>query len=121
MIFSDHGLTRRRLMVLSLSAIAFLAVDAAPALAQSLDDARAAGYVGERPDGYIGLVDASAPSWAAQLVDSVNTERLARYQELAVSNGTSVEAVQVVAAQKIIDRLPAGSYYMDAGGAWVQK
>ena len=121
MIFSDHGLTRRRLMVWSLAALAFLALDAAPAYAQSLDDARAAGYVGERPDGYIGLVDGNAPSWAAQLVDTVNAERLARYQDLAASNGTTVEAVQVVAAQKIIDRLPTGAYYMDAGGAWVQK
>jgi uncharacterized protein YdbL (DUF1318 family) len=91
------------------------------AQAQDLDAARQAGFVGERPDGYIGQVDPGAPAWAVQLIDKINAERRQRYIELAESNGTSVEAVQVVAAQKIIDRLPAGSYYMDSGGAWVQK
>jgi len=91
------------------------------AAAEDLDEARSAGYVGERPDGYIGLVDPSAPAWAKQLVTKINAERKARYQELAASNGTSLEAVQVVAAEKIIQKLPRGAYYMDSNGNWVQK
>ena len=121
MIFSDRGISRRQLMVWGVAAAATFALGIPTANAQSLDDARAAGYVGERPDGYIGQVDPSAPAWAANLVDEINAERRQRYQELADTNGTSVDAVQVVAAQKIIDRLPSGSYYMDAGGSWVQK
>jgi uncharacterized protein YdbL (DUF1318 family) len=115
------GLTRRNLLALALGAAFLPLVRMSAAQAQDLDAARQAGYVGERPDGYIGQVDPAAPAWAVQLVGTVNAERRQKYVELAESNGTSVEAVQVVAAQKIIDRLPAGSYYMDSGGAWVQK
>ena len=39
-----------------------LILAAAPALAADLDGAKAAGQVGERTDGYLGLVDESAPA-----------------------------------------------------------
>jgi uncharacterized protein YdbL (DUF1318 family) len=91
------------------------------AFAQTLDEARAQGILGERPDGYLGVVNGSAPAWAVTLMEDVNAQRRVKYEELAAANGTSVEAVQVVAAEKIIAKLPAGAWYMDAGGAWVQK
>lgn len=92
-----------------------------PAAAQSLSDARAQGLLGERPDGYVGAVTSTLPAWAAELMKSVNAQRKVKYAELAATNGTSIEAVQVVAGEKIIANLPAGSWYMDAGGRWVQK
>jgi uncharacterized protein YdbL (DUF1318 family) len=121
MRFSRGGLTRRNVLALAAGAAFLPLARISTAKAQDLDTARRDGYVGERPDGYIGLVSASAPAWATQLVDKVNAERRQRYLELAEENGTSVEAVQVVAAEKIIKRLPAGAYYMDSNGAWVQK
>ncbi len=121
MTFFRSKPTRRDVLALAMGAAFLPLARISTAQAQDLDAARRDGFVGERPDGYIGLVDPGAPAWAVQLVESVNSERSERYAELAASNNTSVEAVQVVAAQKIIDRLPAGSYYMDSGGSWVQK
>ena len=121
MTYFDTGPTRRNFLTLALGAAFIPMIRISAAHAQDLDAARRDGYVGERPDGYIGQVDPGAPAWAVQLINTVNAERQRRYAELAASNGTSVEAVQVVAAQKIIDRLPAGAYYMDSNGSWVQK
>jgi len=117
---SCSDLTRRRFLGATLGAAAFVAFPGL-VLAQDLDAARAAGYLGERPDGYLGQRDPNAPSWAVDLMNSINEQRRLKYAELAMKNGTTVEAVQVVAGEKVIESLAPGSYYMDASGAWVQK
>jgi uncharacterized protein YdbL (DUF1318 family) len=52
---------------------------------------------------------------------NINNARTLKYQELALKNGTSQEAVEVVAGEKIVENLESGSYYMDATGNWMQK
>jgi len=92
----------------------------APAYAQdALAAAKAAGQIGERPDGLVGAVT-GAPASAAQLAEQVNAQRLARYREIAGSNGTSVDKVQALAGQQLIERTPAGQYVL-SGGRWVRK
>lgn len=91
-----------------------------PAHAQdALAAAKAAGQIGERPDGLVGAVT-GAPASAAQLAEQVNAQRLARYREIAGSNGTSVDKVQALAGQQLIERTPAGQYVL-SGGRWVRK
>ena len=122
MTSSDRPVTMARRTVLGLLAGAMmLPLLPVEAWAQSLDDARDQGYLGERPDGMLGQVDPAAPSWAVALMDRINTERKAKYAELAAANGTSVQAVQVVAGEKIIASLKPGNWYMDANGRWMQK
>lgn len=89
-----------------------------PAWALTLDQARAAGQVGEQPDGYIGVVSGGAD--VADLVARVNLQRKAAYADIAAKNGTSVDAVGAVTAEQIINRLPKGAYFL-SGTAWVQK
>ncbi len=95
----------------------------APALAAtqvSLDAARAAGQIGERPDGLVGIV--AAPSAEVEaLVKEINTRRLSQYEEIARRTGTSLPAVQAVAGEKAIQQSPAGSFVMDDKGAWRRK
>jgi len=91
------------------------------AWAQSLNDARDQGYLGERPDGLLGQVDVAAPAWALTLMERINTERKLKYSELAGANGTTMQAVQIVAGEKIIASLKPGNWYMDANGRWMQK
>jgi len=92
----------------------------APALAQDpLAGAKQAGQVGERPDGLVGVVP-GAPASAQAIADQVNAQRLQRYRDIAASNGTSVDKVQAVAGQQLIERTPAGQY-VQSGGAWVRK
>ena len=94
---------------------------AAPAMADSLDQARAAGLVGERPDGYVGAVAGAVPADVQSLIQSVNAQRLQKYQQISGEKGVPVDQVGAIAAEKIIGRLKPGYYYMDAGGNWVTK
>ena len=103
-----------------LLALAALLGGAAPALAQDpLVGAKQAGQVGERPDGLVGTMP-GAPASVQALADQVNAQRLQRYRDIAASNGTSVDKVQAVAGQQLIDRTPAGQYVF-SGGRWVRK
>ncbi|MGH6719740.1 MAG: YdbL family protein [Alphaproteobacteria bacterium] len=87
----------------------------------SLDGAKAAGLVGERPDGLVGVVDPGAGADVVGLVDAVNRQRLAHYAEIAAANASTVEQVQAVAGAQLIERTPSGLYVMDASGRWFVK
>lgn len=104
-----------------LGTLALLALAAPPALAADLNGAKAAGQVGERPDGYLGLVEANAPADVKTLVEDVNRRRRAKYAEIAQKNGLPVEAVAAQAGAKLTERVPAGQYRMDANGRWVRR
>lgn len=101
--------------------LALAMVFSAPAMADALDDARAAGVVGERPDGLVAPVDASAPANIQSLVQSVNAQRMEKYQQISTQKGVPVEQVGAIAGEKIIGKLKSGYKYMDASGNWVTK
>jgi uncharacterized protein len=101
--------------------LALAMVFSAPAMADALDDARAAGLVGERPDGLVAPVDASAPSNVLSLVQSVNAKRMEKYQQISAQKGVPVEQVGAIAGEKIISKLKSGYKYMDSSGNWVTK
>ncbi|MGF1625481.1 MAG: YdbL family protein [Alphaproteobacteria bacterium] len=94
---------------------------AVSALADSLSDARAAGYIGERPDGYVALVDNNAPGNVRALVDQINAQRRQAYQNVASQTGAPVEQVGIVAAQRIYNEVPGGTYLLSQSGSWYRK
>jgi uncharacterized protein YdbL (DUF1318 family) len=99
-----------------------LTLSASIAHADALDDARAAGLLGERPDGY---VDTVAPNPSADIVNlkqQINAQRLKIYQQLAGEKGVPVEEVGALAAEKTISqKLKPGMFYLNSSGQWVQK
>lgn len=101
--------------------MALAMVFAAPAMADALDDARAAGLVGERPDGLVAPVSPNAPANILSLVQSVNAKRMEKYQQISAEKGVPVEQVGAITGEKIIAKLPAGWFFMDSSGNWVQK
>jgi len=104
------------------AAFLFVALSASIAHADSLDDARAAGLLGERPDGYVDVVDPSAGADILSLKEQINAQRRKIYQQLAGEKGVPVEEVGALAAEKTIaQKLKPGMYYMDNSGQWVQK
>jgi len=109
--------------ILRLLAIALLAagLGIGPALAGPLDDAKAAGLVGERIDGYVGVVDSGAPGDVKQLVEQINAERRAKYAEIARKQGAPVQAVAQIAGEKLVQRARGGEYVMGADGQWRRK
>jgi uncharacterized protein YdbL (DUF1318 family) len=90
------------------------------AAALDLDSARAQGLVGEMTDGYVGAVKGQGGEPVRQLVAEVNARRRAAYEQIAREQGTAVEAVAALAGQKLIARMPAGSWIGD-DGRWYQK
>jgi len=94
---------------------------ALPAAALDLDAAKRQGLVGEQTNGYVGAVAASPSADVSALVADVNAKRQAAYQEVARKNGTALEAVAALAAQKLIDHAPPGAWIGDGSGKWYQK
>jgi len=99
---------------------------AAPALAQAdptVEQARAAGTVGEQADGYLGIVaGASASADVRARVDQINIRRRAAYTERAAASGASAnEMAAAVAGQIFGSRISVGEHYRNEGGQWVQR
>ena len=115
------GLIRATAAVLAIVMLAASPPVATPAFAAALDSAKSAGYVGERPDGYLGLVDPGAPASVRQLVDDINAKRRAHYANIAKKTGSNVRAVGLLAGEKLIANAPPGTFYMNSAGRWQRK
>ena len=85
--------------------------------AQSLDDMRANGQIGEAYDGYARARDGSVQA----MVNTINAKRKAIYMERAQQQGISADKVGAVYATKIIANAPAGTWLLTADGQWRQK
>jgi uncharacterized protein len=116
-----RNVTRRRFTLLSLLAAALLALPlpllSGPASAASLDELRAAGKVGERYDGYAVARDPGT----ADMVNEINAKRREIYAAQAKKQKVSVEAVGTVYAGELWDKVPAGTWFLTAGGEWKKK
>ena len=88
------------------------------AFALSLDEAKSAGMVGEKGDGYLGVITSSSEVQA--LVSDVNGKRKERYLEIAKKNGTDPRAVEIIAGKKAVENTPAGQFIMGSQG-WTKK
>ena len=113
--------TCHRIGIAALLALALLAVPSGSVLADQLGDAKKAGSVGERPDGYLGVVAANAGAGVPALVEEINGKRRQRYREIARRNGTTAEAVAALAGAKLVEKAPPGQYVMTASGRWIRK
>ena len=91
------------------------------AFAESLDEAKSKGLVGETQSGYLAAVNpAPSPSIAA-LVADINAKRKEQYFSIAQKNGTPLSAVEALAAKKAIDATPAGQFVQSPSGTWSKK
>ena len=98
---------------------------ASPAAAQDavLNQARAAGQVGEQADGYLGIVSGAQVSADVRArVDQNNIRRRALYTQRATERGASVnEMAAAVACEVFQGRIAVGEHYRDEGGQWRQR
>jgi uncharacterized protein YdbL (DUF1318 family) len=108
---------------LALAGALALGLVATPALAQrdpADEAARKAGTVGEKPDGYLGVVGAGDAA-TRQIVDAINIKRRALYTERAMANGSTLEEYAVTAGCQAISRTEPGEKYMSPQGAWLTR
>ena len=99
------------------TALLAMVLTAPPALAQSLDQLRASGAVGERFDGYAQALDSSA----AGAVKQVNAKRKQIYAKEAKKTGAPIGQVGRVFAGRIFKQAPAGTKFLQENGKWVTK
>lgn len=108
-------------MKLRIAAVLFLvlAAFASPASAQSLEQAKAQGLVGETAHGYLDVIKGGGDM--QRLVDSINLQRKQNYRDIARKNGTSLEAIEAIAGEKLISRAAKGEFVKGADGKWTRK
>lgn len=115
---------KKTVFMLTAAAFAAFGALAAPALAQgaSIAQAKSQCVVGEKNDGYLGVIDNGAAS--AELrreVQSINQQRKSAYARLAERNGVTVEVTAKLTAEKLINQAPSGHCVQDASGRWLRK
>jgi uncharacterized protein len=94
----------------------------APVAAQSpaVNAARAAGQVGERYDGYIGVAGQVSATVRSQ-VATINIRRRSLYSNLAASKGVSPQDVGITAGCELLSRVGVGEAYMWTDGNWRRR
>jgi uncharacterized protein YdbL (DUF1318 family) len=86
-----------------------------------IETARSTGVIGERIDGYLGVVG-SADAEIVRKVQDINNRRRALYEKTASETGTTVQQVARIAGEKqLAERVKPGEFYMDESGSWKQK
>ena len=95
---------------------------AAPAAAQTpaVDAARAAGAIGERYDGYVGVTAPVSQAVRGQ-VAAINLRRRQLYSNLASGRGASPQEVGITAGCQLLARVGAGQSYMLADSVWRRR
>lgn len=101
----------------SLSALPAWALDLNGAMS-SLPQAKAAGLLGEQPNGYLGVVNNQGN--AGEIASLINQARKAEYQRLARDNKLQLPDVETMAGKKALEKTPAGHYIM-VNGRWIKK
>mgnify|MGYP000229967114 CR=1 FL=1 len=104
-------------------AAAMLGLLASPVAAQrdpAYQAAREAGQVGEKMDGYLGIVGAATPA-LRDMVNDINNRRRAVYAEQAQANNATLEEYAFTAGCLAISRTSPGEMYQAPDGTWQQR
>jgi hypothetical protein len=94
-------------------------LSAIPAFGISVEEAKTQGLVGEKPNGYLGVVNPAVPE-AQALTNEVNEKRRQAYQDIARRNKTQLDAVEALAGEKAIQNTKPG-YFVEGPGGWTRK
>ncbi len=94
-----------------------LAVPAAAQSSPAIRAAKAAGQVGERYDGYLGVAGA-APALVRREVETINIRRRSHYSNLAASRGVSPQDVGLTAGCMTLGSVDVGEAYLLSDNVW---
>jgi uncharacterized protein YdbL (DUF1318 family) len=84
----------------------------------ALPEAKAAGYLGEQPNGYLGVI--RPINQADDIARLINDARRAEYQRVAKENNIKLPDVEAIAGKKALDKTPSGQY-IQLNGSWQRK
>lgn len=101
--------------------LAFLLLAGGPAFAQdSLIEARRAGTVGERFDGYLGFA-ATPSATVRKQASAVNIKRRSLYTGLATRRNVTAAVAGLAAGCELLSRVAVGETYMLSDGVWRRR
>ena len=107
-------------LVLLLLGAAMLAAPAGAQESSSVTEARRAGLIGDRFDGYLGFVTMPNDSLRRQ-INAINIHRRALYSQLARQKGVTTEEVGITATCTLFSRIPVGGYYLTSDRGWLRR
>lgn len=114
----SHARTRSWSLIAPAIALTFTGL-AAPAWAErdpAYAAARSSGQVGEKADGYLGVVGGGGD--VRGLVDKINIQRRANYTERAQAQNATVEEYAFTQGCMLIQRTSPGEKYQAPDGSW---
>ena len=113
---------RTAIATLMLGLMALVSPMVGPALAGDpvIDAAKSQGLIGEKIDGYLGLVGDVDPA-IQRKVEEINAKRRTVYSDLAQKEGQPLSVVARLTGEKLIADQPSGSYVFDDSGSWIIK
>ncbi len=90
--------------------------------ALGLDNAKQQGLVGEKDNGYLGvvIVQSNTQKEMQTLLDEISNKRKSVYAKLAAKNGITLQQVEKVAAVKAYEITSPG-HYLWKNGQWTKK
>lgn len=98
-----------------------LIFSAGSAWAVTLSEAKEQGYLGEQPNGYLGMPAGDASAEVESLMTTINKKRQAAYEESARDAGVSLEIMEKRVGQRLINKAPRGQYVQTQDGRWIKK
>lgn len=90
------------------------------AFSSELTQPKKDGIIGERFDGYVGIVK-SASAEIKDLVAKTNERRKEAYKELAVKKQLPLNKIEIIAGETNMNKTLAGNYIMLSEGDWQKK
>ncbi len=112
-------MSRRLILAASLLAIAMPGRAQVPA-GQAVAEAKARGLVGERYDGYVGLVADTGPMLRHQ-VQSINILRRSLYSRFAIARSVAPADVGITAGCQLLATVGVGERYYAPDNSWHQR
>lgn len=112
---------RRRFITLLAVSLFAAVLGAPPVVAQTLDELRSSGAVGERYDGLAMVRDTGASAKVRAMVADVNAQRQKIYAKRAAEQGVPADQVGRVYAKEIFQNAPKGTWFLGEDGRWTKK
>ncbi|MEL7487585.1 MAG: YdbL family protein [Pseudomonadota bacterium] len=108
--------------LIALAAAGFASLASAAAAPAAVERAKSECLIGERNDGYLGVVSGKSIDEALQReIRSINQRRKAAYEQIAARNGVTVNDTARLTAEKLINGARRGECVQNAAGAWIRK
>ena len=112
-----HAARRLAVGAVALAAIGGLASPAAAQRDPAYAEARSAGQVGEKMDGYLGAVGTPSPA-VQRMVNDINIKRRDVYAARAKAANATLEEYALTAGCLAISRTAPGEKYQAPDGSW---